>query len=57
MVIEERSFAVPGGLPAGEYTVAVGIYNWETQQRLEALGADVAPLPEWRYLVTGITVE
>ena len=45
-----------GGLPPGEYTIALGLYRWDTGERLEVVTPNGAPLPDGRYFITGVVV-
>ncbi len=37
---------LPPDIPAGEYRVAIGLYVWQTEERLPAYGSDGAELPD-----------
>jgi hypothetical protein len=37
-VIDVYALAVPENAPAGEYRIAIGLYEWQTLTRLPVLG-------------------
>jgi hypothetical protein len=43
-VSDQHGLDLPNGLPAGEYQVAVAVYNWQTGERLAVTGA-TGPAP------------
>lgn len=45
-VRDRRTLALPPGLPAGSYTLAVGLYRLDTLERLPAVDAAGRPLPD-----------
>jgi hypothetical protein len=45
-VRDRRTLAMPPGLPAGSYTLAVGLYRLDTLERLPAVDAAGRPLPD-----------
>lgn len=40
---DTQSLTLPTDLPSGSYRVILGVYNWQSGERLPALGADVLP--------------
>ena len=43
VVVDEHSLAIPADLPAGDYTLILGLYNWQTGDRLPVTGVDARP--------------
>jgi 4-amino-4-deoxy-L-arabinose transferase-like glycosyltransferase len=46
VLLDPVTLILPGDLPAGDYRLAVGWYDQETQQRLPAFAQDGQPLPD-----------
>jgi hypothetical protein len=42
-VLDTQILSVPADLPAGNYQLIVGIYNWQDGQRLAVAGANAGP--------------
>jgi hypothetical protein len=40
IVLDDHTLAVPDSVPAGEYEIAVGLYDWRTMVRLPVVDAD-----------------
>lgn len=57
VIVDPRLLVVDGGeLAPGAYGIAVGIYNWDIDQRVPAIGADGRLLLDDQFVVTGIEI-
>lgn len=55
VVVDERTFPIPAALPTGDYTLVLGLYNWQTGERLPVTGA--AARPDETVRLTAVKVE
>jgi hypothetical protein len=56
IVRDEYSLLVPDDAPKGEYLIEVGMYEWQTGQRLPVFDELRTPMPEDRIVLRRIQV-
>ena len=49
-VLDSHQLSLPPDLPAGGYQVQVGLYDWETLERLSVLDQDMQPVSDYAVL-------
>ncbi|MCB0107451.1 MAG: hypothetical protein KDE53_16135 [Caldilineaceae bacterium] len=42
-IVDEQRLPLPEDLPAGNYHLVIGVYNWQTGERLAISGAGATP--------------
>ena len=55
-IVDHYEIPLKPGAPAGDYTLALGLYDFQTMQRLPAVDASGQRLPEDRVLIEGLTL-
>jgi len=55
-IVDEYQIPVAPDAPPGDYELAVGMYDWATDERLPAFDAAGHQLPENRTLITGLVM-
>jgi uncharacterized membrane protein len=57
IVKDEYSLSVPHNAPKGEYLIEVGMYEWQTNQRLPAFDKSGTPMPDDKIVLRRIQIE